>query len=88
MQFPTVFLIAATIASAAAAPTGGSSSRDSPAKVQHEGGKWKPGWGGAANKDKYICSTSGLINILNCDNILDGNTVNVDLGSLLSGLGL
>lgn len=61
MQFPTIFLIAATIATAATAPTGGSSSHGSPAKVQHSGGKWKPGWGGAADGDKYICYTSGLI---------------------------
>jgi hypothetical protein len=73
MQVPTIFLIAATIASAAAAPTGGSSAKSgSPIKCQHEGGKWKPGWEGAPDKDKYICNTSGLVvsNSLSVDEVL------------------
>lgn len=63
MQFPKIFfLIAATVSSAAAAPTGGSGSKSgAPIKFQHDGNKWKPGWDGAADKDKYICDTSGLI---------------------------
>lgn len=73
MQFPKLFLIAATVASAAAAPTEGSSSQSgAPIKLQHDGNKWKPGWEGAADKDKYIRSTSGLVvsNPLSIDGVL------------------
>jgi len=74
MQFPTIFLIAATVVSAAAAPVAGGSSaqKGSPIKCQHDGDKWKPGWGGAADKDKYICNTTGLIvsNSVSIDGVL------------------
>lgn len=68
-----IFLIAATVASAAAAPAGASASKSgAPIKLQHDGNKWKSDWGGAADKDKYICNNSGLIvsNPLYIDEVL------------------
>ena len=84
MQFSQVFLVAAAIASATAAPTGGLEARTSGGiQCQKHEGKWKYGWEGAAPSEKYTCATGGLINILTCVNVLNGNTVNVDLLSIL-----
>jgi hypothetical protein len=62
MQFSKIFLVAATVASAAAAPTGELETRTAaPIKCQHHGGKWKYGWEGAADNEKYTCNTAGLL---------------------------
>ena len=84
MQFSKIFLVAATVASAAAAPVAELETRTAaPIKCQHHGGKWKYGWEGAADNEKYTCNTAGLLNILTCVNILNGNSVNVDLLAIL-----
>lgn len=57
-----MFLVAATIASATAAPTGDLEARTSGGiQCQKHEGKWKYGWEGAAPSEKYTCATSGLI---------------------------
>lgn len=62
MQFSQVFLVAAAIASATAAPTGDLEARTSGGiQCQKHEGKWKYGWEGAAPSEKYTCATSGLI---------------------------
>lgn len=62
MQFSQVFLVAAAIATATAAPTGDLEARTSGGiQCQKHEGKWKYGWEGAAPSEKYTCSTSGLI---------------------------
>lgn len=62
MQFSKIFLVAATVASAAAAPAAELETRTAaPIKCQHHGGKWKYGWEGAADNEKYNCNTIGLL---------------------------
>lgn len=62
MQFSKIFLVAATVASAAAAPAAELETRTAaPIKCQHHGGKWKYGWEGAADNEKYTCNTAGLL---------------------------
>ena len=62
MQFSKVFLVAAAVASASAAPTGDLEARTSGGiQCQKHEGKWKYGWEGAAPSEKYTCATSGLI---------------------------
>lgn len=62
MQFSKLFLVAATVASAAAAPTGDLEARTSGGiQCQHHDGKWKYGWEGAKPSEKYTCATGGLI---------------------------
>jgi hypothetical protein len=63
MQFSKLFFAAAAIASAAAAPAPAAEleARTSGIKCQHHGGKWKYGWTGAAEGEKYTCNTTGLI---------------------------
>lgn len=40
-------------------------------------------WGTCASDDQYSCSSVGLVNALNCINLLDGTTLNL---GILSGL--
>ena len=55
-------MVAATVASAAAAPAAELETRTAaPIKCQHHGGKWKYGWEGAADNEKYTCNTAGLL---------------------------
>lgn len=62
MQFSKIFLVAATVASAAAAPAAELEARTTqPVKCKHHNGKWSYGWDGAADNEKYTCNTAGLL---------------------------
>jgi len=63
MQFTKLFFAAAAIASAAAAPVAEPEleARTSGIKCQKHNGKWKYGWTGAADNEKYTCNTIGLV---------------------------
>jgi hypothetical protein len=43
-------------------------------------------WGSCSKDSQYTCTTNGILNVLNCDNILDGNTITLSLLDVLGGL--
>lgn len=47
-------------------------------------GRW--GWGSCPADSQYECTTNGLLNVLDCISVLDGNSVTLSLGSVSVGL--
>ena len=79
MQFSKVFLFATAATIATAAPI---EARDE-YKVSHHDGKWHKGWDNSEPSEQYICQSTGLLNVLTCSNVLSGNTLNLNLLSIL-----
>ncbi|GAB7330104.1 hypothetical protein MBLNU13_g01787t1 [Cladosporium sp. NU13] len=79
MQFSKIFLFATAATFATAAPI---EARDE-YKVSHRDGKWYKGWDNSEPLEQYICQTTGLLNVLTCSNVLNGNTLNLNLLSIL-----
>jgi len=52
-------------------------------KCCKKSGKWYYGWGGAQPSQEYTCTTVGILNLLNCVSVLNGNTVQVPVSIIL-----
>ncbi|KAM0721327.1 hypothetical protein Q7P37_003031 [Cladosporium fusiforme] len=82
MQFSTLIVLVTAVVGATAAPAMELETRSGGIECSKQDGKWKYGWEGAEPSEQYICATGGLLNILNCVSVLNGNTVSIPISIL------
>jgi len=69
MQFTSIAAIALSAAAAFA----------SPLEVRGGGGGGGDGWGSCSKDCQYTCTTNGILNVLTCASVLNGNVITIPI---------